>query len=333
MSFSSMRYCLVAMASFAISGCYSGGQWTMPNLAFWKTNPFSTTAKSNAPEAIPRPSVLAGQPSPAPGAGYTSGTSNTGNTLAPAYPTTAASTAVQQPYTASQPSMEASAYMAPQEGYYNPGSVGGTTTHTATNPYAVSPPQAASAPPAYSSNPYGAPGSYGSPAPFGAEPSYSAQPAGSPSGYVAANPSGPYANPVRDDARQSYDARLADYRSTAGAYATPVPDYRGGGDQQSYGYDYRNPTADYRNQPAGNPAYAPPPQNDQGAAAPTNNYGGNTVQGYYPPPGGYTPGNTGYNPQGVPPYQTPTVSGSPPSPAGYQYDPGYMPGSIGRYQP
>lgn len=329
MSFSSMRYCLVAMASLAMSGCYSGGQWTMPNLAFWKANPFSATAKSTAPEAIPRPSELAGQPSPAPGTGYTSGTSNTANTLAPAYPTTAA----QQPYpAASQPSADASAsYMAPQQGYYNPGSAAGTAaTHTATNPYAVSPPQATSTHPAYSSNPYGAPGSYSSPAPFGAEPSYSVQPAGSPSGYVAANPSGSYANPVRDDARQSYDARLADYRSTAGAYATPVPDYRGGGDRQSSGYDYRNPTADYQNQPAGNPAYAPPPQNDQGAAAPPSNYGGNTAQGYYPPPGGYTPGNTGYNPPGVPQYQTPSVSGS--SPAGYEY-PGYMPGSVGRYQP
>ena len=37
--------CLAAvLTTVLLTGCYSGGQWTTPNFAFWKSNPFQSTA-------------------------------------------------------------------------------------------------------------------------------------------------------------------------------------------------------------------------------------------------------------------------------------------------
>ena len=335
----SARYCLVAVTALTLSGCYSGGRWTMPNLAFWKTNPFSSTAKSTAPEAIPRPSELAVQPGPPPGTGYNPSTDNTANTTAPAYPTTPASFAAEQPYTATHAATGAPAtpYIAPQQGYYDPGLPAGVASSPpTTNPHAAAPPHGAGTQPSrrYGSDSYAAGGPHQSPTPFGAEPRHSTEPYGGPSAspadYMAANPSGPYADRVRDP----YDGRLADYRNTAGAYASPIPDYRSGTDGQSPRHDDRHPPAEYQNQPPGSgvPMHGGP--SEQGVGAAPNGHSGNTPQGYYPPPSGYAPGNTGYHPPGVPQYQPPYRGNPTPwSSDGYSLDSGYSPGSVGRYEP
>ncbi len=333
----SSRYCLVVVTALTLSGCYSGGRWTMPNLAFWKTNPFNSTAKSTAPEAIPRPSELAVQPGPPPGTGYNPITANTANATAPAYPTTPASFADQQPYRATQPATGASAppYVVPQQGYYDPGVPAGMAASPATtNPHAAAPTHGAGTQPArrYDSDSYAAGGPHHSPTPFGAEPRHSAEPYGNPSSspadYRAANPSGPYANPVRDP----HDGRLADYRSTAGAYASPIPDYRSGPHGQAPGQDYRHPPADYQNQPSGSGLHMHGGPSGQGISAAPDGHGGNTPQGYYPPPTGYTPGNTGYHPPGVPDYQVPGSTNPASSGSdGYNSGSGYSPGSVGRY--
>ena len=349
MSISSVRYGLVAMTALALSGCYSGGRWTMPDLAFWKTNPFSSTAKSTAPEAVPRPSELASQPIPAPGAGYAPSYQNTASTTAPPYSVPAASPASQQSYAAvpSSPGATAAPYMAPQQGYYGADSgPGASASYPATNPYpATSVPHglATQSPSAYGSNPYDASGGHGSPTPFGAAaaPQGYGVPSGGPSGYVAANPSGPYANPVRDDARSDYDARLADYRSNTGNYGAAIPDYRADNNYQNQpASDYRNAPAGYQGQSQGNPTQPQGAPYGQGNPTPAQNapygqpgYGSPTVQTaglYDQPTGGYSPGNTGYNPPGVPPYQSPSGVNSPPAAAGS--DPGYSPGSVGRYE-
>ncbi len=329
------RYCLVTAVSIALSGCYSGGRWTVPNLAFWKSNPFSgPTSRASGPEAVPRPSELATQPGPAPGTGYAS--YDTSGTLAPTYPTTPASFAAQQPYpvTHATPPIT-SPYMAPQHGYYDPATPSGapsTVPYTATNPYANTPgnQQAYGANPhspvnhSFTGNPHTPAVGHQGTAPPGAT-AYGAQgttPAnGQPSGYAAANPSGLYANPVRSDGRDPYDARLADYRSSGGPYGSPVPDYRSAGGYQSPEPDYRNQTHDW-NSPG-----AQHPQNHAGTP-----YGPPTSASGVAPyrQEGYAPGNTGYAPPGVPPYQSPIPPGTP-THGGYGSDPGYSPGSVGRY--
>lgn len=350
MSMSSIRYGLVAMTALALSGCYSGGRWTMPDLAFWKTNPFSSAAKSTSPEAVPRPSELASQPIPAPGAGYAPSNQNTANTTAPPYSVGAVSPASQQTYAAapSSPGATATPYMAPQQGYYGAdSSPGASASYPATNSYPVtSVPHglAAQSPSSYGNNPYDASGGHGSPTPFGAAavaPQGYGAPSGGASGYVASNPSGPYANPVRDDARNDYDARLADYRSNAGNYGAAIPDYRAPDNYQSQpASDYRNAPAGYQGQSQDNPAQRQGnpmqpqgvPTQVQGVPYGQPGYGSPAVQTaglYDQPTGGYSPGNTGYDPPGVPPYQSPGGVNS--SPAGTSSDPGYSPGSVGRY--
>lgn len=341
----SARYCLVVVMALTLSGCYSGGRWTMPNLAFWKTNPFNSTAKSTAPEAIPRPSELAVQPGPPPGTGYNPITTNTANTTAPAYPTTPASFAAEQPYPATQPTRGAPGppYVTPQQGYYDPGLPAGmaaspaTTNPYAANPYAGAPSHGAGTQPArrYDSDSYATAGPHHSPTPFGAEPRHSTEPYGGPSAspadHAAAHGSGPYANPVREP----YDNRLADYRSTAGAYASPIPDYRSGNEGQSPAHDDRFPSAYNQNQPYGDGAPMRHGPSGHGTATAPGGQGGNTPRGYYPPPSGYTPGNTGYNPAGLPQDQVPGSTTAPTSAGsdGYNLDSNYSPGSVGRYEP
>ncbi len=332
MRFPSVRYCFAILLAISVSGCYSGGRWTTPDLAFWKSNPFSTTAKSTAPEPIPRPTEIASQPGPGPGAGYSAGGVNTADTLAPPYQAAPAALASQPTYPATQPGAGApSPFVMPQQGYYDPNPPGDLTASrgSATNAYPVTggmPSSPSQPPPGYHTNPYAARAGAESPAPFGADPSLAAQPYGSsPGGYVPANASGPYANPIRDDDRESYDARLADYRSAAGAYGTPIPDYRSGGSQPPWNQPPASPSHDPRFPPVTADA-----RSGYGSGAPPAGYGANTPQGYFPPSGGYNPGNTGYNPPGAPPYYPPagTHSYGPSSSTG---DPGYSPGSVGRY--
>ncbi len=370
MSISSMRYCLVAMAALSMSGCYSGGRWTMPDLAFWKTNPFSSSGKSAATEPIPRPSELASQPSPAPGAGYTPTSGNTAETMAPPYAGASPASVGQQPYASTQTpaGVPTSPYMAPQQGYYEANAVAGAATaYPVTNPYAPASTPSASAAPAqdYGSNPYGVPVAHESPTPFGsgqtaASPQNYGMPAGANPGYVAANPSGPYANPVRNDSQDPYDQRLADYRSSAGPYGSAVPGYRTDQEMSNQADNYRNqPVGDYRSQPAGD--YRNQPVSDYRDQSTNDSRG--TASGYPPnqalpsqqspagyqaPPdynsnsgyqatnpagqsaGGYSPGNTGYTPPGVAPYQPPAGMNTSPL-AEPTSDSGYSPGSVSRY--
>ncbi len=307
-----LRYGLAVMTTVALSGCYSGGRWTTPNLAFWKSNPFSSTSKSTAPEAVPRPSQLATQPGPPPGTGYSPGTSDTADTLAPAYPTTASGFEAHPPYSPAgvQPAAGTAGmpYMAPQQGHYAPGPPGGIA---AANPYGAPTGghNGPGAPPAPTHNPYAVGNTHG------AAPSY-----------VATNPSGPYANPVRGDAQGSYDARLADYRSTAGMHASSIPDYRSENDQPR-----AETPPDYRSWPGERAAHGPGAPYDQATSPAASAHGHNTAQGYYPPSNNYSPGNTGYQPQGLPPYQPPYNPNVPAD--GATSDPGYSPGSVGRYNP
>src|SRR3972149_6410254 len=62
MRVSILQCALVLLLTISFSGCYSGGKWTMPNLAFWKSSPFSSATASTYPPApaIPtKPSALA----------------------------------------------------------------------------------------------------------------------------------------------------------------------------------------------------------------------------------------------------------------------------------
>ncbi|MDZ7616402.1 MAG: hypothetical protein U1E05_05315 [Patescibacteria group bacterium] len=357
MSISSMRCGLLALTALLASGCYSGGRWTMPDLAFWKANPFSSSTKSAPPESVPRPSQLASQPLPAPGAGYTPSTQATAGTTAPAYSALPA-TSMGQPYAAAQSSAGGSTnpYVAPQQGYYTADAGANTAaSYPVTNPYAPSTPAAglAQSPPSYGSSPYGASGANGSSTPFGATPGAAAPqqnygtPAGGAAGYVAANPTGPYANPVRDNRQSEYENRLADYRSTAGPYGSQIPDYRNAANAGN------QPANDYRNAPSGyqSPESAPqgsmPPTQPQGAPYAQGGYGSPAVQtaglydqpasgyspgntGYSPGNTGYSPGNTGYSPPGTPSYQSPAGTNPYQSPAAAT-DAGYSPGSVSRY--
>jgi len=137
------RSCLVAVLAVSFSGCYSGGRWTMPNLAFWNSSPFDSVASSGkSPDGMPKPSELAAEPGPEPGAGYESGEgAGAVDTAMPDYPSTAGTTdapaytaATPAGYTAQQPYPSSSAaggngqaggygsgsgYIPPQQGQYS----------------------------------------------------------------------------------------------------------------------------------------------------------------------------------------------------------------------
>ena len=65
MRISRSQCALVLILTIGISGCYSGGKWSMPNLAFWKSNPFSSSSTATAGTYPPaatgpaKPSALA----------------------------------------------------------------------------------------------------------------------------------------------------------------------------------------------------------------------------------------------------------------------------------
>ena len=363
----SARYGLVIAMALSHAGCYSGGRWTMPDLAFWKTNPFSPSSRSTAPEPIPRPAELAQQPGPPPGSGYARSGSDTAGTEAPPFASNSAGLAGQQPrYPVTQPDRGGPLppYMAPQEGRYDLGdreppsqgrlaSLGTPSNRTAgsTLPHATGP--ASGLVPG--GNVQSGAGGHGSPTPYSADTSPGSQGYDMPSGYAWAEASGPYANPARRDPQEYYDAQLADYRNTAGMYGSPIPDYRGDYSRDLSGQGHQGAPSDYRSQPAHHPAYASEGPHGPTDTGPPTNYGTNTPHGYYPPDsagqhpprdwqhgggapqgerpsaGGYIPGDTGYHPPGVPPYQPPSVSG-PADTGSFPSDSGYSPGSVSRYE-
>ena len=136
MRISVARYAFVALMIFGLSGCKSGSSWSMPNLAFWKSNPFKSSDTPSNP-GIPKPSQIAGASStwttPAPAAAYT-GTASTTAPPVTGYPGAGAYnapyTGTQQLYPSTQPAPPASyglgtgstPYVASQPGFYGPGS-------------------------------------------------------------------------------------------------------------------------------------------------------------------------------------------------------------------
>ena len=58
-----MRWVVVVFTTFAVGGCYSNGQWSMPNLAFWKSSPFQSSPTPDttpgAPGSPVKPSGIA----------------------------------------------------------------------------------------------------------------------------------------------------------------------------------------------------------------------------------------------------------------------------------
>ena len=59
------RWVVAVFTTVVLSGCYSGGQWSTPNLAFWKSNPFQSTpgATPGGVGSAVKPSGLAASPS------------------------------------------------------------------------------------------------------------------------------------------------------------------------------------------------------------------------------------------------------------------------------
>ncbi|MGD0517574.1 MAG: hypothetical protein ABSA26_08570, partial [Thermoguttaceae bacterium] len=150
MRISSSQCALVLLLTISISGCYSGGKWSMPNLAFWKSSPFSSSNPSTSTAGTYPPAAGSPVKPSALAANNSSGALTTAppyqstltpGTVTPAMPgavsqypypstTTSPAAAAGSPaYTASATnSVTANTYMAPQQGPY------GSTGTTPTNP-------------------------------------------------------------------------------------------------------------------------------------------------------------------------------------------------------
>ena len=79
------RWVLAVSMMVALSGCYSNGQWSAPNLAFWRSSPFQSSqgATPTAPGSPVKPSGIAsGNRSTLPTGGYAA---NTPGTVAPSW--------------------------------------------------------------------------------------------------------------------------------------------------------------------------------------------------------------------------------------------------------
>lgn len=79
MRISHLRYSLVVLLAISISGCYSGGKWSMPNLAFWKSSPFSSSTASAIPPTTTTPTKPSNLTT------NISANNSTGMTMAPSY--------------------------------------------------------------------------------------------------------------------------------------------------------------------------------------------------------------------------------------------------------
>ena len=156
MRISRSQCALLLILTTAVSGCYSGGKWSMPNLAFWKTNPFSSSDPATASTYPPpangsangpaKPSALAANnsgatttapPYQSPAAGAYPGSAAAPQYAYPPSPTTAAATRTPNypgttpsyspaspAYTASATNSVTNSSLTPQQGLY--GSTGYT---------------------------------------------------------------------------------------------------------------------------------------------------------------------------------------------------------------
>ena len=156
------RCVLAVFATVLLSGCYSGGQWNTPNLAFWKSNPFQSTPGAT-PGSVGSPvkpsGIAAGQGPAAPS--VTQGSPGYG----------AAATASNTPSTSAGYNPPATGYPDTSAGYNAPGagySSAQNPSASATSPGAAG---AAGSPgygsPAYNASTAGVPGGRA----YGASPS------------------------------------------------------------------------------------------------------------------------------------------------------------------
>jgi len=296
----SSRLLLVAMIAAVLSGCTSGGSWSSP-LAFWRTNPFS----SSAPTAPP--SQLAGNT--APGTGYAplasqnraaapthKATAPNGYMTPPTYPRTDSPNPITLASHRNTASTTAGSAYAPQNGLYGTGSTAGRAGSPSYGNPATG---GVAATPGYNTgSPYGAGTTAGT-----ATGDYR-NTTGSPGGYVPANTSGRYAgsSQVGNDLPPVYNG-TPDPATSAGTGRYPTTN-------TSTENTVSTPSmADAGPRYGSNPA-APP--------APTNYIGSGVRPGETP----NAPGRTDYNPPGYtapesPPLYTPPGMGNHSAPAPY----------------
>ena len=368
MRFNVVRFVLVISTAIVLSGCYSGGRWTTPNLAFWKRSPFQSTP-SVAPSMVGapvKPSQIAasngGANTLAPPANYASTGANTmGPPVASVgtpvgysapetgyptseYPSTAPPSRAPA-YTASTAGVPgARAYAAAPTDAAATGSYGSTSTaspYSGANPYATS--QAAS--------PYSATPSTPSYSPYNAT-------ASAPAAYTpTATPSANHANPVRsaptypstDSGYPSGSSVNASHDATNSTdrYASPAASSQYGTvDGSSYGTDSGPRYAETVPNASGSSGidatatsgdrYATP--DSSAAALVGSRYAAPTTTGN----GGYTPSASSYDPGTASGsgYSVPDASGYAP-PGGFSVPstdngsetPAYRPGSTSDYTP
>ena len=241
MRISRSQCALVLILTTAVSGCYSGGKWSMPNLAFWKTNPFSSSDPATASTYPPptngtangpaKPSALAANNSgaattappyqnPAAGAypgsaaapqyAYPGSATTAAATRTPNYPGATPSYSPTSPaYTASATNSVTNSSLTPQQGLY--GSTGYTDSIAARQQAPFAPAGTAPAIPGNSANSY---------------PSTTAN-----NGYPSSNlpgagyPNSGYSNPVRPPIPPATNqaARLSIVTIPQAPTATAVP--------------------------------------------------------------------------------------------------------------
>lgn len=240
MRISVTRYAMVVLIAFGLTGCQGGNSWSMPGLASWRSNPFSSSESEETPSGIPKPSEVVsslGTPTTtattastttAPGTGYGGmsypGTGYTGiGSPTRTNPSTAAGYNApynypQQPYPSTQPT--------PPPSY---GAGGGSVPYVATQPGNYGLGSSASTAP---SSPYAYPGtpnySGSAASPYG--PLGGSQSA-RPSSYTSAGTAGPYANPVRPSTGSTsgsdrYSSGSDRYGAASGRYAAGTDRYQ-----------------------------------------------------------------------------------------------------------
>jgi len=345
------RCALAVFTVVVLSGCRSGGQWSMPNLAFWKSSPFQS-----APDMTPgtvgspvKPSGIATNSRSAPPSAYASGTTapawvppSTPTAPKVTYPSTATTNAnpaatVPAAYTASTAGVPgAGAYGTPRPSYPNTAGPCGTGTVAPAAPYGATNPYTNTATPssynaAATATPYGAPGSRYTPTGAAANPVRS-----TPS-YPNTAPSR-YGNSADGASRYNAGANSDDRDTTPTSGANP-----GNYDRTAVRPSYNNVEPRY-----GATTSATPGSLETNATTLTDNRYPSLDNRSPSPNDGSAPlvGSRYASPSAAPPttgsgrYTPPTGYGSPvdsdattPTPTDSQETPAYRPGSTTNYVP
>ncbi len=321
-----LQYLFVFSAIVGLSGCQSGRTWPSPNLAFWRSNPF----KSSAPMATPS-QLAASRGAPAPGSGY----APTGASMTPPAVSLAGSGG-----SSLAPSTAANNYMYPRTQTPNAVSLAGSYREATRAGSSVYAPQ---------QGPYGSRGSYaGSSAPSAYD---TTRVTGAASGYVPARPSESYAytpppyrggsSPSGSAAPNPYATRPASgsraYQATINSSGGSTPRMTDLGPRYSasttpsVGTGSSNPTGTIY--PAGSTSAPASAAGDYGSPAPSCGPNGCAPGSTDCAPGSsdFAPGMTGYNPPGVKPYSMPPAYVVPGASSGSGATP-YRPAGTGDYQ-